>query len=74
MARKTTSVGFVIEYILHAINPYLATTFAHVRFFAGMNACVYSQRGSLDKLLIATGIVADMRSNATVYTFYVQDQ
>ena len=56
------------------VSAYLPATFAHVRFLAGMNAGVYRQRRSLDELLIATGIVADMRSNTTVYTFYTQSQ
>lgn len=72
MARVTNVSPFVYDCLLRAINAYLAATFAHVGFFAGMDACVYSQRGPLDKLLVATGIVADMRSNATVDPFCAQ--
>lgn len=64
---------FVWKHILRGNNAYLAATFAHVRLFAGMDACVYSQRGPLDELLIATGIVANMRSDATVYTFCAEN-
>lgn len=67
---RVHNVRIIEKSTLRVRNAYLAAAFAHVRLLAGMNACVYSQRRSLDKLLIATGIIADMRSNATVYTFY----
>ena len=53
----------------YPIKAYLATTFAHVRFFARMNALMYSQSRTLNKLFAAVGEVADMRPNATVYSF-----
>lgn len=49
---------------------YLATTLTHVRFFAGMNSSVHGQRRSLDELLLATRIIAHVRSDTTVDSFY----
>ncbi len=57
-----------------AVGTYLATTLAHVRLFTGVDARVYCQRRSLDELLVAARIFADMRSNATMDTFYAQGQ
>lgn len=45
---------------------YLSATLAHVRLFAGVNALVDSQRGPLDELLAAVGVVAYVRTDATV--------
>ena len=72
MAKVHNVRWFVLEIYNPPVNAHLAAALAHVRFFASMDACVYSQRGSLDELLIAPGVVAHMRSNATVYTLYAQ--
>jgi hypothetical protein len=48
---------------------YLSTSLAHVRLLSGVHALVDSQRGPLDELLAAVGVVAHVGANATVDTF-----
>lgn len=45
---------------------YLAASLAHVRLLAGVHARVHGQSGTLDELLAAAGMIADVRANSAV--------
>jgi hypothetical protein len=48
---------------------YLAAALAHVRLFASVYTLVDCQRRTLDELLAAVGIIADVRPYAAVNAF-----
>jgi hypothetical protein len=48
---------------------YLATSLAHVRLLAGVDALVHGEGGALDELLAAVRVVAHVRADAAVDTF-----
>ena len=48
---------------------YLSTTLTHVRLLASVDTLVDRQGGTLDELLAAVGVVANMRADAAVDTF-----
>jgi hypothetical protein len=49
---------------------YLSATLAHVRLFASVDALVHSEGGALDELLTAVGVIAHVRTDAAVNTFW----
>jgi hypothetical protein len=53
---------------------YLAAALTHVGLLAGVDTLVDRQRGALDELLAAVGVVAHMRADAAVDTFYITSQ
>lgn len=48
---------------------YLSASFAHVGLLASMHARVDGERGSLNKLLTTTRMLADMRPHAAMNSF-----
>lgn len=64
--RPFTRVNSTMASQRAAVTERLATPFADVRLFTSMDALVDGQRGSLNKLLVAAWIIADMGSDATV--------
>ena len=69
-ARVAEGLGCVSEVlVLSNMYTYLSTTLTHVRLLAGVDALMDGQRGSLDELLAAVGVVANVRADAAVDTF-----
>ena len=48
---------------------HLATSLAHMRLLAGVYARMHSQSAALNELFATAGVIAHVRSDATVDTF-----
>jgi len=58
-----------IDNLQQKIQAHLAASLAHMRLLAGVYARMHSQSAALNELFATAGVIAHVRSDATVDTF-----